>query len=114
MQCVVLAGGLATRMRPLTEKVPKVLLELEGRPFLHYALQLMAAQGVSQVVLALQLPLAMFPLLHFTSSRKRMGKWKLNGFLLGAGWTSAILITAMDLYGLPDSLQAAWHVIVGD
>jgi len=69
---------------------------------------------LSQVVLALQLPLAMFPLLHFTSSRKRMGKWKLNGFLLGAGWTSAILITAMDLYGLPDSLQAAWHVIVGD
>src|SRR5207245_3295446 len=30
--------------------------------------------NLSQVVLALQLPLAMFPLLHFTSSRKRMGK----------------------------------------
>jgi manganese transport protein len=69
---------------------------------------------LSQVVLALQLPFAMFPLLHFTSSHKRMGRWKLGGFLMGAGWTSAILITAMDLYGLPDSLQAAWHVIVGD
>lgn len=53
MQCVVLAGGLATRMRPLTEKVPKVLLELEGRPFLDYQLRLLAAQGVTEVVLAL-------------------------------------------------------------
>jgi manganese transport protein len=68
---------------------------------------------LSQVVLALQLPFAMFPLLHFTSSRKRMGTWKNGWLLLVAGWTSAILITAMDLYGLPDSLKAAWQVIIG-
>jgi len=68
---------------------------------------------LSQVVLALQLPFAMFPLLHFTSSHKRMGKWKLGWFLLIAGWGSAILITAMDIYGLPDSFKAAWQVIVG-
>ena len=68
---------------------------------------------LSQVVLALQLPFAMFPLLHFTSSRKRMGTWKNTRFLLIAGWSSAILITAMDIYGLPDSLQAAWRVITG-
>ena len=59
---------------------------------------------LSQVVLALQLPFAMFPLLHFTSSRKRMGAWKNGWFLLIAGWGSAMLITAMDLYGLPDSI----------
>ncbi|HEX3353383.1 MAG TPA: Nramp family divalent metal transporter [Terriglobales bacterium] len=68
---------------------------------------------LSQVVLALQLPFAMFPLLHFTSSRKRMGSWKNGWFLLIVGWTSAILITAMDVYGLPDSLKAAWHVVTG-
>ena len=68
---------------------------------------------LSQVVLALQLPFAMFPLLQFTSSRKRMGNWKNGWFLLIAGWTSAILITAMDIYGLPDSLKAAWQVIAG-
>ncbi len=68
---------------------------------------------LSQVVLALQLPFAMFPLLLFASSRKRMGQWKLGWFLLIAGWTSAILITAMDIYGLPDSLKQAWTVIVG-
>ncbi len=68
---------------------------------------------LSQVVLALQLPFAMFPLLHFTSSTRRMGLWKNGGFLLVAGWASAILITAMDLYSLPESLRAAWQVIVG-
>jgi manganese transport protein len=68
---------------------------------------------LSQVVLALQLPLAMFPLLHFTSSKAKMGKWKSGWFLLVAGWTSALLITAMDLYGLPDSLAAAWQVVTG-
>ena len=51
---------------------------------------------LSQVVLALQLPFAMFPLLHFTSSRKRLGQWRSGWFLLTAGWASAILITAMD------------------
>src|SRR5437899_367054 len=65
---------------------------------------------LSQVVLALQLPFAMFPLLHFTSSRDKMGKWKLGPVLLIAGWSSAIVITVMDLCGLPESLKAAWQV----
>ncbi len=68
---------------------------------------------LSQVVLALQLPFAMFPLLHFTSSRKHMGQWVSGWFLLSVGWTSAVLITAMDLYGLPDSLKMAWQIITG-
>jgi manganese transport protein len=68
---------------------------------------------LSQVILALQLPFAMFPMLHFTSSRRRMGEWKNGWFLLAAGWGSAILITAMDLYGLPDSLGAAWQIVRG-
>ncbi len=68
---------------------------------------------LSQVVLALQLPFAMLPLLHFTSSRKRMGAWKNGWFLLIGGWASAMLITAMDIYGLPASLKAAWHVMAG-
>jgi manganese transport protein len=68
---------------------------------------------LSQVVLALQLPFAMFPLLHFTSSRKRMGKWRNGWFLMITGWTSALLITAMDAYGLPDAIRSAWIVIIG-
>lgn len=68
---------------------------------------------LSQVVLALQLPFAMFPLLHFTSSRKRMGKWRNGWFLMVVGWTIAIVITAMDLYGLPEAFKSAWMVIAG-
>ena len=69
--------------------------------------------NLSQVILALQLPFAMLPLLHFTSSRRRMGKWRSGWFLLVAGWGSAGLITALDLFGLPESLRSAWHVILG-
>jgi manganese transport protein len=68
---------------------------------------------LSQVVLALQLPFAMFPLLYFASSRRWMGDHKLGWFLLSAGWTSAVLITALDIYGLPEAFDKAWGVIVG-
>ena len=68
---------------------------------------------LSQVVLALQLPFAMFPLMHFTSREKFMGKWKNGWFLLITGWGSTILITLMDIYGLPDALHDAWQVIHG-
>lgn len=68
---------------------------------------------LSQVVLALQLPFAMFPLLQFTSSAKRMGAWKNGWLLLTAGWASAILILCMDIYGLPESLKTAWQVVSG-
>ena len=69
--------------------------------------------NLSQVVLCLELPFAMFPLLHFTSSRRRMGQWRNGWFLMIAGWGSALLITAMDIYSLPDALKQAWAVIVG-
>jgi manganese transport protein len=68
---------------------------------------------LSQVVLAMQLPLAMFPLLHFTSCHKWMGEHKSGWFLLVVGWTSCVLITALDIYGLPDALGDAWKVIMG-
>ena len=68
---------------------------------------------LSQVILALQLPFAMFPLLHFTSSKKYMGKWRNGPILMTIGWISAVLILALDLYGLPESLKEAWHIILG-
>ena len=68
---------------------------------------------LSQVVLAMQLPFAMFPLLHFTSSKKIMGTWKLGWFLLLAGWSSALVITYMDIKGLPESLREAWRIVSG-
>jgi N-acetyl-alpha-D-muramate 1-phosphate uridylyltransferase len=47
----ILAGGLATRLRPLTDRVPKALLNIAGRPFLFHQLDLLRDQGVDRVVL---------------------------------------------------------------
>ncbi|MGB6942813.1 MAG: sugar phosphate nucleotidyltransferase [Bryobacteraceae bacterium] len=50
MQCVILAGGLGTRMRPLTESCPKTLLPAHGRPFAWHQLHWLAAQGITEVI----------------------------------------------------------------
>jgi manganese transport protein len=69
--------------------------------------------NLSQVTLCLLLPLALFPLLIFTSSRQKMGRWVNGWFLMIAGWGSVLLITALDLYSLPESLKTAWRIITG-
>lgn len=47
----ILAGGLATRLHPLTERVPKSLVPVAGRPFIFHQLELLRRQGVERVVL---------------------------------------------------------------
>jgi NDP-sugar pyrophosphorylase family protein len=47
----VLAGGLATRLRPRTETVPKAMLEVAGEPFVAHQLRLLRREGVRRVVL---------------------------------------------------------------
>ena len=49
----ILAGGLATRLRPLTEKIPKALIEINGEPFIAHQLRLLAGRGIGRVVLCL-------------------------------------------------------------
>lgn len=49
---IILAGGLATRLRPITETIPKALVEIHGRPFLDYQMRLLAANGVTRAVLS--------------------------------------------------------------
>lgn len=51
MQIVVLAGGLATRMRPETEQIPKSLLHVNGRPFVDWQLDRFAASGARSIVM---------------------------------------------------------------
>lgn len=46
----ILAGGLATRLRPLTETVPKALLDVGGEPFIAHQLRLLRANGIERVV----------------------------------------------------------------
>ncbi len=45
MPVIILAGGLATRLRPLTESIPKALIEVAGRPFLAHQLELLKRHG---------------------------------------------------------------------
>jgi len=47
----ILAGGLATRLRPITEKIPKALVEVAGKPFVFHQLDWLQRQKVNRVVL---------------------------------------------------------------
>ncbi|OGC81285.1 MAG: hypothetical protein A2W07_06175 [candidate division Zixibacteria bacterium RBG_16_43_9] len=51
MQMVILAGGLATRMMPLTSKLPKSMLQIKGRPFLEYQLELLKEYEIKDILL---------------------------------------------------------------
>ena len=47
----ILAGGLATRLRPATERIPKALIEINGEPFLAHQLRLLRRKGIERAVL---------------------------------------------------------------
>ncbi len=49
----ILAGGLATRLRPITEKIPKSLIEVAGEPFICHQMEYLRKQGISSVVLCI-------------------------------------------------------------
>lgn len=49
-QAVVLAGGRGERLRPLTDSVPKPLVDVNGRPFVTYVLDDLASQGITEVL----------------------------------------------------------------
>jgi manganese transport protein len=113
---VVMEGFMHWRLRPWIRRMISRLLAVVP------AIWIICIRGngsvtdlvnLSQVILCLILPFAMFPLLQFTSSRKVMGRWRNGWFLLILGWSSAILITVMDIYSLPESLKEAWRVITG-
>jgi NDP-sugar pyrophosphorylase family protein len=49
----ILAGGLATRLRPVTDRIPKALVDINGEPFIAHQLRLLRSRGISRVVLCL-------------------------------------------------------------
>jgi len=50
---VIIAGGLATRLRPLTETIPKSLVDINGEPFIAHQLRQLRANDVKSVVMCL-------------------------------------------------------------
>jgi manganese transport protein len=113
---VVMEGFMHWRIRPWVRRLVTRLLAIIpaiGIIGMHGDSSVTGLLILSQVVLAMQLPFAMFPLLHFTSSRKRMGNHRNGWFLLVTGWTSFLLITSLALYGLPVLFEKAWAVVAG-
>lgn len=53
MECIVLAGGLGTRLRNTIGNYPKCMAEVDGKPFLEYILEYLKKQGVSRIILSL-------------------------------------------------------------
>ncbi len=53
MQAVILAGGLGTRLQPITDTLPKVMVPVCGRPFMEYQLEVLARCGIEDVVICL-------------------------------------------------------------
>jgi NDP-sugar pyrophosphorylase family protein len=49
----LLAGGMATRLRPITETIPKALVEVAGRPFIDHQLDLLQRNGIRRIVMCL-------------------------------------------------------------
>ncbi len=52
-QAVIFAGGLGTRMRPLTDTMPKPMIPIQGRPFLEYLVELLRANGITEILMLL-------------------------------------------------------------
>jgi NDP-sugar pyrophosphorylase family protein len=53
MKAMILAAGLGTRLRPLTDDLPKALLPVNGRPMIHYTLMLLKKYGITDVIINL-------------------------------------------------------------
>src|SRR5579883_3042569 len=51
MKALVLAAGKGERLRPLTESIPKPMLELGGQPLIHYALLMLKRAGITQIAI---------------------------------------------------------------
>jgi manganese transport protein len=111
---IVMEGFLKLRMRPWLRRLITRVLAIIPAAFTvylageHGTYQLLI---LSQVILNMQLPFAVIPLIHFTNSRERMGAFANRAWVQVLAWTAAVLILGLDLWlvvlSLKDWLEGA-------
>ena len=52
MKAIILSGGKGERLRPFTENCPKGMIQIEGKPILHYQIEWLKKSGVTEVIFA--------------------------------------------------------------
>jgi len=113
---IVMEGFLNFRMRPWLRRLITRLLAIIPATI---TVMISGEQGtyklliLSQVVLSLQLPFAVIPLIHFTSDRKRMGEFVNPVWVKVVAWASAVLIVGLNLW-LAATTFAEWLEAAGD
>jgi len=106
MQAVILAGGLGTRLLPLTEVVPKPMVLVRGRPFLDYIVEYLAAQGFTRLLL----------LVGYLGSHVRdyFGDGSAFGVNIGYAWEEKPLGTGGALRAALPQLEENFLLLYGD
>jgi manganese transport protein len=104
---IVMEGFLDVRLRPwLRRLITRSLAILPAAATIYFAGDRSTYQLLllSQVVLSMQLPFAVIPLIHFTSDRKRMGAFANKLWVVVLAWATAAVIVALNLRLLAQSL----------
>jgi manganese transport protein len=111
---IVMEGFLNFRMRPWLRRLVTRSMAIIPAAFTVY---FSGERGtyhlliLSQVILSMQLPFAVIPLVHFTSDRRRMGELANKAWVVTLAWITAIVILALNVWllsqAVADWLQAA-------
>jgi len=105
---IVMEGFLNFRMRPWLRRLITRTIAIIPAAIVVY---LSGDQGtyrlliLSQVILSMQLPFAVIPLIHFTSDRRRMGAFANAVWVQWLSWASAVLILALNVWLLVDGVE---------
>jgi manganese transport protein len=97
---VVVEGFLNLRVRPwLRRLITRAMAVIPAALTIYFAGEKSTYQLIilSQVILSLQLPFAVIPLIHFTSDPSRMGKFRNSGWVRALSWVTALVIVALNL-----------------
>jgi manganese transport protein len=104
---IVMEGYLDVRIRPWLRRMLTRVLAVVPAVFTILAFGEKATDNLlvlSQVVLSLQLPFAMIPLIHFVSDRRKMGEFAIGKWMRAAAWVVAVAVVGLNIKLVIDTL----------